>query len=317
MDVLARVGAPPQVPLPLIDRYLADAALRDRLQVNDRNTLRYISLNVAARPFDDVHVRRAVNLAINKSAFRDAAGGPVVGEIAGHLMVNSYQASLLSGYDPYATTSAAGDIELARAEMRLSAYDSDGDGRCDLPACRGVKALTFNVGWFPAAVPGVVSVLHDLGIELDLQALPPDDLFDLTSDPTSKVGMAIGISWVGGTPSASDFATLFSSSGLGPGATTNVSLVGATPEQLSSWGYDVAVVPSVDDRIAACRPILGDEQLRCWADFDRYLTEQVVPWVPLVFENFITIVGERVKGYSYDQVSTFPAFDRLAVPAGD
>ena len=32
----------------------------------------------------------------------------------------------------------AGDVEAAKAEMKLSKYDTDKDGICDAPACKGI-----------------------------------------------------------------------------------------------------------------------------------------------------------------------------------
>ena len=51
-------------------------------------------------------------------------------------MVNSLENNLLADYDPYQTPNASGDVEKAKEEMALSAYDTDGDGVCDAPECR-------------------------------------------------------------------------------------------------------------------------------------------------------------------------------------
>ena len=45
---------------------------------------------------------------------RTLRGGESPGEIAGHIMVNSFENNLLADYDPYATPNAAGDMTPAR-----------------------------------------------------------------------------------------------------------------------------------------------------------------------------------------------------------
>ena len=88
-------------------------------------------------PFDDIHVRKAVNWAFDKEGFRQLRGGPTTGELAGHIFVNSLQNDILKDYDPYPTPNGAGDLEKAKEEMAQSKYDSDGDGVCDDSVLRG------------------------------------------------------------------------------------------------------------------------------------------------------------------------------------
>jgi hypothetical protein len=41
--------------------------------------------------------------------------------------------------------------------------------------------------------------------------------------------------------------------------------------------------------------------------------EQVVPWVPYIFDNNIDLVSTRVANYSYDISAGLAAFDWIAV----
>ncbi len=82
----------------------------------------YVTLNIAQPPFDDVHVRKAVSLAVDKQALRQAAAGylpepwvPVTR--ATHIAPDFLQNNLLLEYDPYATPDDRGDLDAARAEM--------------------------------------------------------------------------------------------------------------------------------------------------------------------------------------------------------
>ncbi|HET6770358.1 MAG TPA: hypothetical protein VFH75_01795, partial [Actinomycetota bacterium] len=93
----------------------------------------------------------------------------------------------------------------------------------------------------------------------------------------------------------------------------NYSLIGATQEELLDWGYEVTSVPSVEEKVRECHPLIGDDQVRCWAELDQQVMEQVVPWVPLLVENTTFIVSRRVVATSFDQFATLPALDRTAL----
>jgi hypothetical protein len=91
--------------------------------------------------------------------------------------------------------------------------------------------------------------------------------------------------------------------------------VGATADQLTEWGYNVTEVPSVDETVEECSALEpGDERFNCWAELDRELMENVVPWVPYLFDNSVDIISENVQNYSFDQFAGLAAFDSMAVP---
>lgn len=286
--------------------------------IGPRDLIVYATMNLAEPPFDDIHVRKAVNFAVNKAGFLDLHSGdePTVGKVTGHAILNSLLNNLLLNYDPYATSGSAGDLERANEEMAQSRYDRDGDGVCDDPVCRNVRAVVVALekGVGPAEGEAFASDLEGLGITLDIKVLDFDPFFTALVDPTRKVALGINAGWLKDFPGAGSFVTpLFSRQGLGIGACCNYSLVGATPEELQEWGYKVTSVPSVEEKVSECLPLIGDEQVRCWAELDQLIMEQVVPWVPLLVENHVYIVSRRVVSTSFDQFATQPALDRTAL----
>jgi peptide/nickel transport system substrate-binding protein len=64
--------------------FSTDPELQSRYFVEPGSGNYYIALNVAVPPFDDVHVRKAVNFAVNKEGWRRLGGGETFGEIAGY-----------------------------------------------------------------------------------------------------------------------------------------------------------------------------------------------------------------------------------------
>jgi len=313
LDLIVHAAPPPQAPLEQIEAYRSDPG-KGTVQLGTRDFIRYISMNLGVAPFDDVHVRKAVNYAIDKAGLRETSGGPVTGEVIGHIALNSLERNLLLNYGPYATPGHRGDVSLAQQEMANSRYDQDRDGACDAEVCRNVRAVTFDM---PARVTQARLVRRNLlaiGIHLDIEAIDPDVLFATVGDPRERVPISIGVAWGRDFLNASNyFVPLFLSEQIGQPGAANFSLVGASPEELETWGYKVREVPGVDERIDACLGLVGGAQVRCWVELDQYLMENVVPWVPIVSETQVVVVPSRIAAYSFDQFSSLPALDRIAL----
>jgi peptide/nickel transport system substrate-binding protein len=312
LDLLVNGGPWPQAPVRQVRSYQRDPELRDQVFVNSNDSVWYVSINTAVPPFDDLHVRKALNLVIDKAALRDLAGGPLAGRIAGHIVPDSLTSNLLLDYDPYVTLGHRGDVAAARAEMARSDYDRNGDGRCDGPSCTGAIALAFDDEPWTDQAAVVRDSLDEIGIEVDLQLQDQETVFGKLLDPTSKVALGIGIGWARDFINGSNFfIPLFDRASITGGI--NISLLGATREQLREWGYDVRSVPSIDDKINECLPLVGIEQVQCWAEADQILMEEVVPWVPYLSESYVRTVSDRVESYSFDQFTTSPALERIAL----
>jgi hypothetical protein len=300
----------------LLPEYRADPELAKRLLIYPADFVEWISINVAVPPFDDVHVRKALNLVIDKAAIQRISGGQIEGDPAGHLAWNSVEGNILSNYDPYATSGHRGDAAAARAEMQLSAYDRDGDGRCDHEAavCRDVPLLVPYDPNFPryAQVAAILRRgLARLGIELSPHRMPFEEYFPFVDDPANHVALVLAGGAIKDYPNGSAFFQRFTAD-----PAPDHSLVGASPVDLGEWGYDVTDVPDVARRYDRCAVETGAEQVQCWADLDQYLMEQVVPWVPLLFHNRQRIFSGRVTDLTYDQFTSLPSLDQLPLRPG-
>jgi peptide/nickel transport system substrate-binding protein len=306
----------PQPSLLDIAQRLRNGPQASQVHVGSRDFIRYVSMNLATPPFDDIAVRRAVNYVVNKAAVQETRGGPLAGAIADHVAFDSMENNLLVSYDPYPSPGNAGDISAARAEMAKSRYDTNHDGICDAPVCRNVLGLTIQGGpvGFASAARKIAKDLEAIGIHVHVVPQMPGKTFGELSDPTTKVPLGLAVGWGKDYLNASDFIdVLFTSASIG---NSDYSLIGATPAQLRSWRYPVSSVPSIDDRIGQCRRISGDAQTSCWASLDQYIMEQVVPWVPLLFEAKVNVTSSRIVAYSFDQFANEPSLDRLALRPG-
>jgi len=314
-------------PVDQVHRYLADPSLKRRAFLYPGDYLWFMPMNVALPPFDDVHVRRAVNWEIDKAGLVRLANskrsfylGPLYGTVATHVGVDSVEDDLLQNYDPYATPAHRGDLQAARREMARSRYDRNRDGICDAPACKNVLTLTDRDSALPAMAALVRKDLKRIGIDLRIRVIR-SVFVDLGHDapPRDKVALVIGASTAPDYPNGS---ALFLPNFYGPElslgkvglAIPNLSLLGATPEELRRWDYPVKSVPSADGRINQCLPLLGLAQIECWATIDQYLTEKVVPWVPFLVVRYAYTVSARVRNFTWDQFTTgIAALDQIAV----
>jgi ABC-type transport system substrate-binding protein len=294
-----------------IRRYEQSKRLLQRLHMNAATELDFIAMNLALPPFDDVHVRRALNLALDRRALAHTNGtelGPVTP--TEHVLPDSVEDDLLASYGPYPLR---GDLAAARAEMARSRYDRNHDGRCDAPACRGIVAYgrPLDLPHSPRAEALIRRDFARIGVVITDRHPRSNVIIPMFLRPRSHLALSLASGWAVDFPDAASFAPVLQK----PSDATNLdfSLLGATPGQLRRWGYRVRSVPSVDTKIAQCRTLLGELRTRCWAELDQLLTERVVPWVPLDESEFAAVTSARVVRYSFDQFVAAPALDRLAL----
>ena len=302
------------------ERYSSDPELEKRLFAHVGSVVRYINLNVAVPPLDDIHVRKAVNFAIDKQALVHAARFGLGGRIAGHIAPDALLNNLLLDYDPYETPGGRGDLEAAREEMAKSRYDRDRDGRCDARVCKGLLAPVRNDEPTIARLGELVrGDLRQIGIEVDVKSFDPDTYFEEVILPESRVPLipALGVA-PENLNAAGVFPGLFYGPLVGSPGGTTLSLVGASPQQLKRWNYTVTTAPNVDQKIEECLRLTAGAQIQCWAETDQLLMEKVVPWVPYLYEGGAQVVSARVARFRFSQSSIFPlpAFDQIALEEG-
>jgi len=313
VDLILHGSPPPQVMPWLVEKYAADRRLGE-VHVNQRDYQRAIEMNLAMPPFDDVHVRKAVNYILDKRALIEGHGGAQTGVVMSHYNIDSVEAGALSGYRPYATPDDRGSLELAMDEMRQSSYDPAHTGTCTAPVCKHVLAVTYPTGiaifgrlygGFPHLGALIAADMSRIGITLDVRSTQAWE--DQAGDPASRIPLdltlGIGTNWMS---ASSSFAVDFNSDAVAG------SLVGASSSQLKAWGYGVLQVPNIDDRVHECMRTTQREG-QCWVALDLYVMEKVVPMAPYLTENVIDVVPKRVVHYSFDQASDAVALDQVAV----
>ena len=309
LDLVMDGIVPPQV----LRQYSTDPTLQQYLHIYFSDAVRYLSFNVATPPFDDVHVRKAVNLALDKAGMRTLRGGESVGEIAGHIFVDALENNLLKDYDPYATPNDAGDIEAAKAEMAQSVYDTNADGVCDAPECSGILAITDEADPYPDQAALIQQNMEPLGLEFDVKSFERTTMYAKCNDPSAHMAICLAPGWGKDFPDGYTFADpLFGSAAIFPSC-CNYSLVGASSDLLSENGYSVTEVQSADDVVTTANQQIGDARFQAWADLDVLLMEEIVPWAPYLFDNNVDVTSARIVNYSFDQFAGLAAWDQLSI----
>ncbi|HTG46489.1 MAG TPA: ABC transporter substrate-binding protein [Actinomycetota bacterium] len=289
-----------------LQKYAADPTLASRLRIYPGDVLYYTGLNVFQPPFDDVHVRTALNWALDKNAMWVLAGGQASGTIAGHFIPPGMLGKATedgqppSTYNPYATDGDKGDVTKAQDEMKQSKYDTNGDGKCDGPDCT-IDALTVTNDNDALKALNIMSQsFAPIGIKLNIKQLSYNALVTKCATLASHTAFC----QAGWGKDFSDPYTFFYPLLDGGENGSNYSFMGTTTQALQKAGYTniPSPLPAITDDITKCHGMpLGDEANQCWADLDVKVMTQIVPLIPRRFGTNIDVLGERIVNYSYDQ----------------
>lgn len=309
----------PEQPLPaVLEKYATTPELEKRLLVAGGDRTWYMTMNLTQPPFDDIHVRKAANLVLDKAAIQRVWGGKLAGEIATHILPPEVTGGhpTSTEYDPYASPGFQGDVEAAKEEMKQSKYDTDQDGVCDAPECKGILHTNRKDAPHGDMTPIIEQSFAEIGLELETREQL--DAYPLVSTVAKNVPISTYPGWGKDYPDAYTFVGFLFQGGdkiLCEG-NYNYALVGITPERFKECGGkgNAENVPSVDDEIAACIDIPEAEaRQECWIELDKTLMEDVVPWVPYLWEQHTGVFGPTVTKYDFDQNAGETSYAHVAV----
>jgi peptide/nickel transport system substrate-binding protein len=307
---LATSSIPPSV----LRAYATTPSLRAHFFTNAGDQTWYIGMNLTQPPFDDLHVRKALNWVIDKTALVQAFGGPTMGAVANHIVPDSMFDNALAGYAPYRTPGNQGSLSKARAAMTGSKYDPNHRGMCDAPQCKNVLLVIDTLGYDEKMLPVIEQDAKEIGITFRVRMIT--EVGFMLATPRRDVPIGVGAGWGKDYADALTFLQpLFNGRGIIPAGNTNSSLVGITRGQCTSLKVagNCNHVPNVDVELDRCAASSGHLRLTCYENLDRYLMTNVVPWVPYLSSSVIRITSNNVTRYRFDQFSTTPAYSQIAV----
>jgi peptide/nickel transport system substrate-binding protein len=219
-------------------------------------------LNTRLAPFNDVRVRRAFNLAVDRSRLAQINGG----EAACQFLppnVNGY-----SSYCPY------NGPNLTKARRLVAESGTRGQPVTiwiyDIPA--GHRNATY-----------LVSVLQSTGYTARVEYVPHDGR--LTWRPDRQAGVQ---GWGGDYPSANNIFPAFLCSSYTTNPRTNLNFAGLCDRHLDAQVARAASLETTNPAAAA----------GAWHSADRMLTDEA-PWLPMKVFLSTDFVARRVGNYRY------------------
>ena len=318
-DIYAKVGAGEledeyATASPKVFReYSTSPSKRKYLHSNWADGDYYITMNLTQPPFDDVHVRKAMNWIIDRSALTKAWGGAVSGVVAQHIIPDTMLGGRLTNYRPFKTPGDRGSLAKAKAEMAKSKYATSG-GVCTDKACKGVLLITDVRSVDKLLLPQVQSDAGKIGITFTVRSV--NGAYPVIQTTSKNIPISTRPRWFKDYADPSTFIDpLFKGSSIIPSGNTNYALVGLKPSQVKALGIkgNVTNVPSIDKQADACAKLIGNARLNCYAKLDKTLTETIVPWVPYMSAKTVTIIGPKVTKWNFDQNAAFTALAHVAV----
>ena len=237
-----------------------------QVHVNPALALWFLPMNTHERPFDDIRVRRAVNMAVDRNAAVKLFGGP-------RLAVPSCQILPpgLPGYAPYCPF--AHDLAAAQALVRDS-----GTAGAVVTLVIDTSAVQRAIGTY------VLDVLRQLGFDARLRVLSGNLQFTYIQNTANHVQISL-TPWYADYPGATDFLPLlFGCASYHPGTDGSVNFSGVCD-------------PALDARMQAVADA-GDP--RGWAAIDREVTDRAA-FAVLFNPRYIDVTSRRVQGFFYHE----------------
>jgi ABC-type transport system substrate-binding protein len=272
------------VPQARIDALRADPERSRRLSVNTTGSTLYLVLgtNPKAGAIADVRVRRAVNYAIDKVAYRDVIAGrwAATGELASTILAPGSLG--YRPYDLYPTPGGRGDPAKARALLAEAGY----------PHGLTLGFAIAGSGRYAAGRKPIEASLKRAGIGLKVTVHEPGEPhFEALRNPAKRLEHQLA---QGGW--TSDYLGDNARQSIPPNYDSRLDI-----NNLSE--YHNPEVNRLIDR-ALAEPD-RDRRAALWAEIDQRIMRDA-PLVPLVWERFAFQWASRVHGWVYDPWTTGP-----------
>jgi len=255
------------IPPSQFESVTTDPKLKDQVVPGKQLNTSYIALNVKMKPFDNLKVREAVNMAINKERIVRIINGR--GSPANQPLPPS-----MPGYDK-GYKGYAYDPAEAKALLKEAGY---GDGFT-------TELYAMNTDPNPRIAQAIQQDLSEVGIKVELKTLAASTVIAAGGkEDEAPMVWSGGMAWIADFPDPSGFYWPI----LGCGST------GPTGWNWSQYcNKDIEARAVAADRIVA--PNRAKERIDKWRAIYLDIMKDA-PWVPVFNEDFYTMHSKRVAG---------------------
>jgi len=244
-----------------------DSQWQDNIKVGGQLHTGYVTMNVRMKPFDDVRVRRAVNMAIDKERIVQIINGRA--EVANQPLPPAMP-GYAEDYDGYPL-----DRDQARALLAEAGY---GDGV-------ETEIYVMNVDPNPRIAQAIQQDLAEIGIEAEIKSLAQSTVIAAGGQPDqAPMIWSGGMAWIADFPDPSNFYGPI----LGCG--------GAVPGGWNwAWYCNEDVERMAERADAMSDPADAEERIALWRDIFLKIMEDA-PWAPIFNENRYTMHADTIDG---------------------
>ncbi len=226
----------------------------------------YITLNVTMPPFDNVAVRQAVNMAINKDRIVQIINGRAVPATQ---PLPPSMPGYTEGYAGYAF-----DPEAARAMLAEAGF-ADGFE---------TELFVMNTDPNPRIAQAIQQDLAAIGITANIQSLAQANVIEAGGAGTAPMIWSGGMAWIADFPDPSNF--------YGP-------ILGCGGAAEGGWNWSKYCNADLDAMATAADsmtdPAMLAERMALWSDVYMGVMEDA-PWVPIFNEQRFTMRSPRMGG---------------------
>ncbi|MCF7726716.1 ABC transporter substrate-binding protein [Sulfitobacter sp. M22] len=227
----------------------------------------YITLNVKMAPFDNVDVRKAVNMAINKERITQVINGRAVPATQ---PLPPSMPGYTEGYEGYPY-----DPEAAKALLAEAGF-SDGFE---------TELFVMNTDPNPRIAQAIQQDLSKIGVKATIQSLAQASVIAAGGEADqAPMIWSGGMAWIADFPDASNF--------YGP-------ILGCDGAVQGGWNWSWYCNADADAMAVKADsmtdPAMVDERLKMWSDVYMAVMEDA-PWVPVFNEQRYTMKSERMGG---------------------
>ena len=255
---------------------------RGQVRANPAMETSFMFLNTRVPPLNDIRVRRALNLALDRTRIVNSYGGPLAAKPTCQILPPR-----IPGYRPYCpyTRDPAADgrwraPNLSRARRLVASSGTI-----------GMKVTVWNVSGPPTndETGNAVTALTQLGYRASQRLLPDSTYFTYTNDSRNQAQVIDG-GWSADFPTAEDFIGKLTCSYFSP----RDGLDTTDASEFCDPGLDRQIARA--DSLQTTNPQAADAS---WARLDRQLTNLAI-WLPTVIPNEVDLVSRRVGNYQYN-----------------